>query len=413
MNIYLISEEFPPSTGWGGIAAYSYTFAQGLLNLGHQVQVIAGVAYGKEEENYVLGSIKVYRVKFKIYNRFLAITYFKILRRLLNFFFPISLNHLEFSYAVYRKIKEINKDEKIDILESPEYDLGALFCILLLKIPAVVKLHTPVRLNYVLNELKLNADVYMHDFLCRLMVRRADLVTSPSRAMLNRIAMIWGRNLPHITVFPNPIDDKMFKPGLNSFDSRFILYTGRLEKRKGVHILLDAFLKLNKNYPHIKLIMIGLDTDTFKDGKKRIFFREYMARKGIDDANRENIVLAGKLEREKLIEYYQHALFGVFPSESFDNFPYTCLEAMSCGLPMIYTSSGGVEEMMVDGKTGIAVNIKDSEGIYSAMLKMLQDRALLKQMSYNARKRVEENYALNSRCIEAVKLYKEVIKTNA
>ena len=409
MTICLISEEFPPATGWGGIAAYTYTLAKGLANHGQDVEAIAGIAYGGEEKNYVLDLIQVSRVKFKIHNKLFNYIYFKIFRKYINRCLPITLNHLEFSYAAYRRIKEIKKTKKIDIIESPEYDLGAFFS-MLLGIPTVIKLHTPLKLSYILNGLKPNADVCIHNFLCKFMVRQANLVASPSSAMLEKIKTIWRVNTKKIKVIPNPIDDSMFKPDNYSPDSDYILYVGRLERRKGVHILLEAFLRLNKICPDIRLVMIGLDTPTFQKGNRKIFFCEYMADKGIEDAVKKNITLLGRMDRDKLVKYYQRALFGIFPSERFDNFPYACLEPMSCGLPMVYTFSGGASEMMEEGETGFGAYAGDINSMYSAMLKMIENKNILNKMSHNARLRAHDRYGLCSCSEQAMRAYKDAIK---
>lgn len=410
MNICLISEEFPPDTGWGGIAAYTYTLAKGLADSGQDVEVVSATAYGKTEESYALGSIRISRVKFKIYNRLFNYIYFRILRKYINKCLPITLNNLEFSYAVYCKIREIKKNKKIDIIESPEYDLGAFFAVMLAGIPTVIKLHTPLKFSYILNGLRPNMDIYIQNFLCRFMVSRARLVTSPSCAMLEKIKTIWRMNTEKFRVIPNPIDDNIFKPDNYSSDSDYILYVGRLEKRKGVHILLEAFLKLSKIYPDIKLIMIGLDTPTFQKGNRKIFFCEYMVNEGIRDAVKKNILFLGKIDRDMLVGYYQRALFGVFPSEKFDNFPYVCLEPMSCGLPMVYTRSGGASEIMEEGRTGFGVDAGDSKSMYYAMLKMAGNRDLLNKMSYNARLRARSRYGLRLCSEQAMNIYKDIIK---
>ena len=42
LNICLVSEEYPPDTGWGGIGTYTYNLARGLARIGHRVDVVAG-----------------------------------------------------------------------------------------------------------------------------------------------------------------------------------------------------------------------------------------------------------------------------------------------------------------------------------------------------------------------------------
>ena len=61
-NICLLSEEYPPETGWGGIATYNYNLAQGLAESGHRVIVISGCI--DKPSTTTEDNVEVHRVKF-------------------------------------------------------------------------------------------------------------------------------------------------------------------------------------------------------------------------------------------------------------------------------------------------------------------------------------------------------------
>ncbi|MFC2058318.1 glycosyltransferase, partial [Chloroflexota bacterium] len=68
----------------------------------------------------------------------------------------------------------------------------------------------------------------------------------------------------------------------------------------------------------------------------------------------------GYIDREKLLKYYQNATILVQPSY-YEALPTTILEAMSCELPVVATSVGGIPEVVIDGETGLLVPAKDPE----------------------------------------------------
>ncbi len=85
----------------------------------------------------------------------------------------------------------------------------------------------------------------------------------------------------------------------------------------------------------------------------------------------------------------EHDAF-VFPS-FWEGFPNAVLEAMSCGLPVIATSVGGIPEMITHDYTGLLVTVKDAKSI-AASLSRLKNPEFREFLGENARAFVKDNF---------------------
>jgi hypothetical protein len=91
----------------------------------------------------------------------------------------------------------------------------------------------------------------------------------------------------------------------------------------------------------------------------------------------------------------------------YDNSPYTCLEAMSCGRPVVGTSGGGTKEYVTDGECGIIVPPRDIEALRDAITHLLKDGRTRLRMSENARRRTLEKFQRKQIASETLALYHE------
>jgi glycosyltransferase involved in cell wall biosynthesis len=117
------------------------------------------------------------------------------------------------------------------------------------------------------------------------------------------------------------------------------VYSGRINKEKGVNELVDAMLKL-QNYPNIKLMIMG--GSFFGNTSNEDEFILQLKKKAKD--LRERILFTGFIPYEKIPEYLQIADIAIIPSIWNDPFPTTVLEAQAMGLPIITTRRGGIPE---------------------------------------------------------------------
>jgi glycosyltransferase involved in cell wall biosynthesis len=92
----------------------------------------------------------------------------------------------------------------------------------------------------------------------------------------------------------------------------------------------------------------------------------------------------------RLVELLARSAVFAFPSDM-DNSPYSVLEAMVAGLPVVTTRVGGIPEMVLDGETGLLVGDDDSE-LAAAIGRLLDDADLRHDMGRAARRRAEERF---------------------
>lgn len=127
---------------------------------------------------------------------------------------------------------------------------------------------------------------------------------------------------------------------LNDF---LLVFSGRINKDKGVSELIDAMLKL-KGYPDIKLLILG--SNFFGNAKKDDDFACKLKHKSENINNR--IIFTGFIPYSIMPNYLQISDAAVIPSIWNDPFPTTVLESQAMGLPIITTRRGGIPEEVTE-----------------------------------------------------------------
>jgi len=306
-------------------------------------------------------------------------------------------------------VRTIHRRDRVDICEAAEY--GANGCFVARNgVPSlVVKVHTPLLLNYRLNELPVNRETRWCDRLERYQARRARALTAPSRKMAE-LAADWLGHGRVPTVVPNPIDTRCFTPdGPRADHPPYLFFTGRLERRKGVHVLLQAFRGIHQRHPELRLVLAGHDTPTFRLNGANLHFKEYANRTGLLAGLDDAVEFLGRVDRLELPPWYRGSLACVFPSADFENFPYTCLEAMACGRPAVVTDAGGMAEMVEDGRSGLCVPAGSPEALEAAIERLVTEPSLAQQLGAGARQRVIEAYNLAAVARRTLAVYREVL----
>lgn len=163
-------------------------------------------------------------------------------------------------------------------------------------------------------------------------VRDVDLFLAPT-AFAQRKFIEAGWDPEKIVVKPNFVDD----PGPVTRPGRGGVYVGRLSAEKGVSTLIRAWSRLQG----VPLTIVG-------DGPARAALEEEAARLGVDA-----VFFAGRLDPEGVSEAIRAAAFLVFPSECFETFGRTVVEAFACGRTVLVARGGAAAELVSDGRNGI------------------------------------------------------------
>lgn len=372
LKICIVSREYPPETMWGGIGTFTYNLAHGLKNIGHEVDVVCltlGDESRQEDEGITVHRISSPKIPFT--NK----TWWDFAKYSL---FPFSLLY---SYKVMKKIESLSKEKHYDAIDFPEHIGEGFFSILFHRWPSLVRLYTPLSL---IGEIGLRRstnylDYFLFGLIEKYSIKKSTIVNSPSRNLANLVTDKFKYD-GDIQIIHNPIDTNKFAPRNNQPDKNRetvnVLFVGRLEDRKGAHVLARAIPLVVKSCASVQFTFLGSDCPGI-DGVPSM--KNYIIDMLQEKGGLNNITFHAPVPYDELVDHYCAADIMVVPS-LYDNSPYTCLEAMSCGIPVIGTSAGGMPEYIDNGKCGIIVPPSDAESLARAILELTFDQE--KRISY-------------------------------
>lgn len=180
-------------------------------------------------------------------------------------------------------------------------------------------------------------------------------------------------------------------------DEKIVLFLGRLNKSKGIDLLVKAFADVSKELSEVKLVIIG-PNDGFLSALKR----------QIEDLKiSDKILFTGPVsERDKLEAYVDADVF-VNPRAD-EIFGIVFLEACACGTPVVCSSGCGIADA-IDGKTGFAVHY-DRDQLKDAIFKILSDEGLRRKFEEEGKKLVKEKFSWDGIILDVERTYEQVIK---
>jgi len=216
---------------------------------------------------------------------------------------------------------------------------------------------------------------------------------------LKNAMLTFGLNHQNFPVISNVVDMDLFKPDCKSKDDFIFLHVSGLNDHvKNVTGILRAFQKLLleiEKSKKVKLVIVG------DDDLERPILESYSDEIGL----REFVSFVGKKYGKDLVQEYQRADAFVMFSH-FENQPCVILEAMSCGLPIISSSVGGIAEIVNDN-VGVLVGARNEKELMEAMLSMLYSHK-----EYHGeviRKIAQDNFAYPAVCSKFLAFYNRAI----
>lgn len=185
-----------------------------------------------------------------------------------------------------------------------------------------------------------------------------------------------------IYILPHAIDDKKFYPA-NVPKKYEVLYLGRLTPRKHVDIILKAIQKVKIIYKEdIKVCIAGgVSEGTYKNDLKNL-----CKELGIT----ENVEFVGYISDTSY--YYNISRIYILASEG-EGLPFTMIESMACGVPVIVTDVGDVIDVAKNDVNAIVIkNHTDVEAFTNAIIKLLDDKQYYNMLRENTLKEVKKNH---------------------
>lgn len=408
MRICLISREYPPETGWGGVGAYTFQTANSLKRLGHEVDVISLAALDNSgfefnEKLVTDNGISIHRVMWEKEMEELNLMLVSV---------PASHYILKSGIAIWKKFLELHRDSPFDVVEAPEH-LGAGFFHAVTRVcPLVITLHTP-HSKFVAENFHLVNASFDNRLICileRLAIVAADLILSPSEDMAGFVSKDAGIPIEEISIVRNPVDTSTFSPeGKKTLEENSnikVLFVGRLEERKGIHLLVEAIPRVLAEIENVEFIVIGNDTNaTSHGGSMKALLEHRLAKSG----HRNMVKFYSHVPLSEMPGYYRSADFCVVPS-MYDNAPYTCIEPLATGKPVIVSSFGGTKEYIKTEITGLVVPGADTRALSSAIIRLCKDKELRATMANSAREYAVSKLDTSIYSAKKTELYEQAIE---
>ena len=386
MRIALASQEYPPETAHGGIGTQTRAKAHGLAALGHDVNVISHSIDGEKRE-YFDGDVRVTRIagmddRLPIYTE--------------------ATRWLTYSAVVAAAVAALNAQSHLDIVDFPEW--GSEGYIHLLNrtewnyIPTVIHLHGPlVMFAHTMGWPELDSEFYRVGSLMEgTCLRLADAIFSSSDCSADWCAAHYGLAREQIPTLHAGVNTRVFRPLDVPRERRLtIIFVGKIERNKGVMLLLEAGIKLAQKYPNLHLRMLGRGNPALV---------EEMRTKANAASLPALLDLPGFVEREELPAHLSRAHVFAAPSlyEGGPGFVY--LEAMACGLPVVACSGSGAAEVVRHGENGMLIAPDDLEALVEAIDQLLSDTKARAVMSSRARQFVLTN-ADSAHCLKKIEAF--------
>lgn len=211
-------------------------------------------------------------------------------------------------------------------------------------------------------------------------LKRFDIVTATGN-FTKKFLINKGIKEDKIFLLPHLVGDK-FKP-MNAQKEYDVVYIGRLALVKHVETLIKAICIVKEHNPYIRAVIVG---DGPEKDKLEKLSKKLNLVKNIDFAGYQTDVW----------DWYNKSKLSVLTSER-EGFPYSVVESLGCGVPVITSKCGDVCDVIKDGYNGVLINDNwDYHSFAEAITKLLQKPQIMTTYSVNALKTAEKMNAENA-----------------
>ena len=223
----------------------------------------------------------------------------------------------------------------------------------------------------------------------------ADRITASTTVEKGQLVHMLGAGSSKIRIVPPGVDLSRFSPIEQKYaknvigvprDRRMILFTGRIERLKGIDTLLHAVALLREkrtdfDWHNLCVSLIGGDPSEQGQRENEDMARLHALREelGLLDL----VAFLGARDQDSLQFYYAAADVLVMPSH-YESFGMVALEAMACGTPVVVSDVGGLQELVKHNRTGMRVKVGDVAAMAHALEILLEDPALRRRMGHSA-----------------------------
>lgn len=297
------------------------------------------------------------------------------------------------SWKVFLKaLKTLQGD--IVVLHSSNLAIPSLFYSMSNAIPFISVLHTTFNIYRKID--------YFNLFLTSYFSHTIVVLSHGFQEMFNNYWFSFNSKKKQV-IINNGVDVEKYSPRkIVDKNSEIVISTvGRLEKGKGIDILLDALAKVIAGSDSRMVLHIG------GDGRNRKNLESRSVALGIQN----NVKFLGVLNEMEIISLLRKTDIFVYPSQT-DNFSMTLLEAMSCGLPVIASDIKEHDEILNKAKGVLRFKAGDVNSLSTSMAHLVGNFNSFKDLGVSNREVIIENFSKEIMTSKYANLYRQISSSN-
>lgn len=178
-----------------------------------------------------------------------------------------------------------------------------------------------------------------------------------------------------------------------------LLFVGRLTRDKGIPELVEAFVRLDGQFPNLRLLLVGcFEPEDPLPAETRGQLTRH-----------PHIIFTGAVEDTP--SYYAAADLVVLPSHR-EGLPTVVLEAQAAGKPVIGASATGIVDLVTDGETGLLFPVGDAAALANAVARLLHDETLVRKLEFAGHDRVQREFQQERIWDALYRAYQQVLEKN-
>lgn len=373
MRILLVSQEFPPETGWGGIGTYFWSLGRGLVQNGHEVHVLSvsnKVAPGDRESE----GLNVHRRP--LFHPKGVGRAFGLMR---------TYEFLTLSHSVWREFKKLHRRYAFDVVEFSNWKAEPYFFTRHRPVPSSMRLTS---MAFQLLPL-MNVKPRDLEYALRLeeqATRRVDMAHGP-RQHLQMVAERFGLPPDQLKELPTPLEIPA-DPGPPAPGPKRILFCGRFEPRKNPEVIVRAAPKVLTEFPQTRFVFVGRDSSAAGHDSYLGWLLSLAEELGV----RDSIEIVDGWQPDGVRNEMPRASVVAVPSRS-ESFGYVAAEASSYGRAVLASNVNGLSELVDDGVTGRLLAPEDVDGWSQSMLELLRNDEKTLLLGSSGRRKMERTYS--------------------
>lgn len=376
MHIAFLTPEYPHEKvkNAAGIGTSIKNLAEALKNAGVSVSIFV---YSQGDSDIITeNGIQIHLIKHKKFKLFSWFFYRKHIQNYLN--------------------KYIVLDE-IDLVEAPDWTGITAFTNF--KVPLIIRLHGTDAYFCHLEKRKQKIKNYWFE---KLGIQKAKAIVAPTKFAATITESLFSIT-KEIKIIPNGLLLSDFSnENPNEFENGLILYIGTLIRKKGVFELTEIMRKVIEKRPNAKLILIGSDSFDIETQSQSTW---ELMQKTMPENVKKSIQYLGKIPYSSVRDYLKKANVCVFPSFA-ETQGMVTIEAMAMQKAVVNSNIGWANEILIDEKSGFLVDPKNSDLFSLRILSLLEDKELVENIGFEARKRVETIFDIDKIVRQNMDFYK-------